>query len=71
MPIKTELTLVSAGTSILVFWQSEFLNKARQQPDKIKEVIAKVKTDGLLSTFGAVKAKLDQPIPGIAMGQFF
>ena len=48
-------------------WQSEFTKQGRQQPDKVKEVIAMAKTDGLLSTFDAVKAKLDQPIPlGIA-----
>ena len=63
--IQTTYTLVSLGTEKMLvdFGKGSFLQKAKQQPDKVKEVIAKVKTDGLVPTIAAVKNKLDQPIP--------
>ena len=33
------------------------------QPDKVKQTLVKIKTDGLSQTLDAVKSKLDQPIP--------
>ena len=62
--IQTSHTLVSLGTEkmLVEFAKGSFLQKAKQQPDKVKEVIAKVKTDGLAPTIAAVKNKLDQPI---------
>jgi len=63
--IDTSISLISMGTEKMLvnFGKSTYLNKARQQPEKVKMVFDKVKTDGLLPTFEAVKAKLDQPIP--------
>jgi len=63
--IQTTHTLVSLGTEKMLvdFGKGSFLQKAKQQPDKVKEVIAKVKTDGLVPTIAAVKNKLEQPIP--------
>ena len=63
--IQTSNTLVSLGTEKMLvdFGKGSFLQKAKQQPDKVKEVIAKVKTDGLAPTIAAVKNKLEQPIP--------
>jgi predicted dehydrogenase/threonine dehydrogenase-like Zn-dependent dehydrogenase len=63
--IQTSYTLVSLGTEKMLvdFGKGSFLQKAKQQPDKVKEVIAKVKTDGLAPTIAAVKNKLEQPIP--------
>ena len=63
--IQTSHTLVSLGTEKMLvdFGKGSFLQKAKQQPDKVKEVIAKVKTDGLAPTIAAVKNKLEQPIP--------
>ena len=63
--IQTSHTLVSLGTEKMLvdFGKGSFLQKARSQPDKVKEVIAKVKTDGLGPTVAAVKNKLEQPIP--------
>ena len=43
--------------------RASVLTKAKQQPDKVKEVVTKVKTDGLATTLAAVKNKLQQPIP--------
>ncbi len=39
------------------------LKKARQKPDKVKMVLDKVKSDGLVSTYEAVQAKLKELIP--------
>jgi len=63
--IETRRTLISAGTErmLLEFGQGNLLQKAMQQPDKVKQTINKVRTDGLGPTLEAVKSKLDQPIP--------
>jgi len=63
--IATHNTLVSAGTERMLvdFGKANILDKARQQPDKVKMVLDKVKTDGLLATIDAVRSKLDQPLP--------
>lgn len=65
--IATELSLVSAGTERMLvdFGRANWLEKARQQPDKVRQVLDKVRTDGLLPTLEAVRSKLDQPLaPG-------
>lgn len=63
--INSSVTLVSAGTERMLvdFGKASLLQKARQQPDKVKMVLDKVKTDGLMTTVDAVKSKLAQPIP--------
>lgn len=63
--IQTSRSLVSLGTErmLVEFGKANFLQKARQQPDKVKEVINKVKTDGLQPTINAVFNKLGQPLP--------
>lgn len=63
--IRSSVTLVSAGTErmLVEFGKANWLEKARSQPDKVKMVLEKIKTDGLLTTLDAVKSKLDQPIP--------
>jgi len=63
--ISSSKTLVSAGTERMLvnFGKSNMLDKARQQPDKVKMVLDKIKTDGLMPTIDAVRSKLDQPLP--------
>lgn len=58
-------SLVSAGTErmLIDFGKANWIDKARQQPDKVKMVIDKVKADGLAPTIDAVRSKLDQPLP--------
>ena len=62
--IHTLCTLVSAGTErmLVEFGKANMIEKARQQPDKVRQVLDKVRTDGLLTTLDAVQGKLDQPI---------
>ena len=63
--IKTTRTLVSLGTERMLvdFGKANFIQKAKQQPDKVKMVLDKVKTDGLRPTMEAVFNKLGQPLP--------
>ncbi len=63
--IRTRNSLVSAGTErmLLEFGRASFIDKARQQPDKVRQVLDKLRTDGVGPTMRAVLAKLDKPIP--------
>ena len=63
--ITTSCTLISAGTErmLVEFGKAGWINKARQQPDKVRIVLDKIKTDGLMPTVEAVFNKLDQPLP--------
>lgn len=63
--IQTTRSLVSLGTErmLVEFGKANFLQKAMQQPDRVKEVMNKVKTDGLKPTMNAVFNKLGQPLP--------
>ena len=63
--IQTTRSLVSLGTEkmLIDFGKGNLIAKARSQPDKVKQVLQKVKTDGLWTTIDAVKAKLGTPIP--------
>lgn len=57
-------TLVSAGTErmLVEFGKANWLDKARQQPDKVRMVLDKMRTDGVMPTLEAVFNKLDQPL---------
>ncbi len=63
--IRTARTLISAGTErmLLEFGRAGWINKARQQPDKVRMVLDKVRTDGIMATWEGVQSKLDQPFP--------
>ncbi|HCE0437095.1 alcohol dehydrogenase [Acinetobacter baumannii] len=62
--ISTTTSLISAGTERMLvgFGKASLIDKARQQPEKVKMVLEKVQTDGLLTTYDAVKSKLAQPL---------
>ena len=62
--IRTSCSLVSAGTErmLVEFGQASWL-KARSQPDKVNQVLDKIRTDGLLPTLEAVFNRLDEPLP--------
>jgi hypothetical protein len=48
---------------LIEFGKAGWIDKARQQPDKVRMVLDKIRTDGLLPTVDAVFNKLDQPLP--------
>lgn len=63
--IRASYSLVSLGTErmLVEFGRAGWLEKARQQPEKVKQVLDKVKSDGLKPTLEAVFNKLGQPLP--------
>ncbi len=63
--IQTRASVVSAGTERMAveFGKASLLAKARLQPERVGQVLARIKTDGLLPTMEMVFAKLDEPMP--------
>ena len=63
--IKSTISLVSVGTErmLVEFGKATYIQKAKQQPDKVKQVLGKIQTDGLRPTIQAVFNKLDHPLP--------
>lgn len=63
--IKTRVSLISLGTEkmLVEFGKASLIQKARQQPERVQQVLDKIKTDGLLPTLETIFNKLDQPIP--------
>lgn len=63
--IQTTRSLVSLGTErmLVEFGKANLIDKARQQPDKVKQTLDKLKTDGIMPTLEAVFNKLGQPLP--------
>ena len=63
--IRTRKSLVSVGTERMLvdFGKANLIEKAQQQPDKVKQALEKIGTDGLMPTVEAIRSKLDQPMP--------
>jgi predicted dehydrogenase/threonine dehydrogenase-like Zn-dependent dehydrogenase len=63
--IATVNSLISTGTERMIvdFAKSSIFDKVRQQPEKVKQVLEKVKTEGLMTTVDAIRSKLSQPFP--------
>ena len=63
--IHTSASLISAGTERMLvgFGKASYIDKARQQPEKVKMVLEKARTDGVMTTVEAVQSKLAQPLP--------
>ena len=63
--VRNVASLVSAGTErqMIELAQKSLLGKAKARPDLVKQVINKIKTDGLLETYRQVMARLDAPVP--------
>ncbi len=63
--IQTRASLISAGSErmLVEFGKGSLIAKARSQPEKVRQVLDKIKTDGLMPTLEAVFSKLDEPLP--------
>lgn len=48
---------------LVEFGKANLIDKARQQPEKVKQVLDKIKSDGLWPTLDAVFKKLGEPLP--------
>ncbi len=62
--IATSVTLVSAGTERMLvdFARGSLVSKARQQPEKVRQTLDKMRSDGLVATVQAVRSKLVEPL---------
>jgi predicted dehydrogenase/threonine dehydrogenase-like Zn-dependent dehydrogenase len=62
--VQTAASAVSAGTERMVvdLAQSSLAGKARQRPDLVRQVIGKVKKDGIAATLRSVRSRLDDPM---------
>ena len=63
--IQTTVSLVSAGTEKMLvdFAKKSMLAKAKDRPDLVKQVVDKMKKEGVRNTLDKVFTKLDSPIP--------
>jgi predicted dehydrogenase/threonine dehydrogenase-like Zn-dependent dehydrogenase len=63
--IRGTCSLVSLGTErmLVEFGRAGWFSKVRQQPEKFRAVLAKVRSEGIFATWSAVRSKLAQPIP--------
>jgi predicted dehydrogenase/threonine dehydrogenase-like Zn-dependent dehydrogenase len=61
--VRMAASLVSAGTerASCEFGSKNLLQKARARPDLVREVINKIRRDGVFSAAAAVRGRLDQP----------
>ncbi|MGE4578792.1 MAG: bi-domain-containing oxidoreductase [Desulfuromonadales bacterium] len=63
--VATTASLVSAGTEKMIvdIAKKSLLGKAKARPDLVKQVVAKMKQEGIKNTLEKVFTKLDTPIP--------
>lgn len=63
--VRNVTSLVSAGTekAIIELAEKSIVSKARSRPDLVRQVVNKVKSEGLISTYKKVKSRLESPIP--------
>jgi polar amino acid transport system substrate-binding protein len=63
--VENRCSLISVGTErqMIEVSQMSLVGKARQRPDMVKQVIAKMKTEGVVSTYNKVMGKLSIPTP--------
>jgi predicted dehydrogenase len=63
--VQTTVSLVSAGTEKMLvdFAKKSMIAKAKDRPDLVKQVVDKMKKEGVRNTLEKVFTKLDTPIP--------
>ena len=63
--VETTASLVSVGTekAMIDVAKKSMLGKALARPDWVKQVISKIKTEGLMEAYRQSMARLDAPVP--------
>ncbi|MFW6066647.1 MAG: bi-domain-containing oxidoreductase [Planctomycetota bacterium] len=63
--VRTRASAISPGTELQMIRMGEksLLGKAKARPDLVRRVLQKVRTEGLLSTWRQVKARIEAPVP--------
>src|SRR5271165_4605017 len=61
--VRMATSLVSAGTerASCEFASKNVLQKAKARPDLVRDVVSKIRREGLFSAAAAVRSRLDQP----------
>ena len=61
--VENRFSLISSGTEIgtVKVGKANLLNKARQRPDLVAQVIQNIKKEGIKATYNKVRSKLDTP----------
>ncbi len=62
--VSNVVSLISAGTEKMTvdLARKSLLGKARERPDLVRQVLQKLKRDGLMSTMRTVRARLETPV---------
>lgn len=62
--VKIATSVVSAGTerAAAEFASKTLIGKARSRPDLVKDVVDKIRRDGIVSAVSAVQSRLDEPL---------
>lgn len=62
--VKNYFSLISSGTErqIINLGKKNLFEKAKARPDQVRQLINKIKTDGILPAFNSAKAKLEDSI---------
>jgi predicted dehydrogenase/threonine dehydrogenase-like Zn-dependent dehydrogenase len=63
--VRAAASLISAGTERMTVGEGRksLLSRARENPDKVKEVLQRARSEGVINTFNAVLAKLGTSNP--------
>ncbi|MBI4866799.1 MAG: bi-domain-containing oxidoreductase [Candidatus Wallbacteria bacterium] len=63
--IRTTHSLISSGTERMLqdFARAGWIEKAMKQPDKVRQVLDKARTDGVMAAYEAVQSRLEEPLP--------
>lgn len=63
--IQSSHSLISAGTERMMveFSKASLISKARSHPEKVRQVLDKMRTDGILPTLETIFHRLDEPMP--------
>ena len=63
--IRTAASLISAGTEkmLMDLASKSLVGKAQARPDLVKQVLDKVRKEGLMSTYRNVRSKMEKPMP--------
>jgi predicted dehydrogenase len=62
--LQVAASLISTGTEryLMEFTSKNLLQKAKARPDLVRQVLDKIKREGVLATLGTVRDRLDQPL---------
>ncbi len=63
--VHTRASLISPGTErmLVEFGQAGLIGKVRAQPERVRQMLDKLKTDGVMPTLEAIFSRLDEPLP--------